>query len=103
MTSSCGRPKPEISLFICRLNTSLMSGGEGVRYAVLAFVPSVSSFSHVYAPCTLSPCENRLVTLACSESYQVLPSGGPRNGGMPSHCGYGRSAWPKGWVAGNPG
>src|SRR5579871_1400941 len=80
-----------------------MIGGFGVRYDVSELAPLVNSFCHVKAPCRSSPCEYRLVTFACSESYQVSPSGGPRNGGMPPHCGNGRSACFSGWLAGNPG
>src|SRR5215813_6124872 len=54
--------------------------------------------------CILNPRENRWVTFACSESYHVSPSGGPRNGGIPDpHCGCGRNAWTRGEDAGKPG
>src|SRR6202011_2877855 len=95
--------KAEICLSWRRLNTSLMRFGAGVRYVVSDATPRFNSFCQVKAESTLSPWENRLVTLACRESYQVEPSGGPREGGTPSHCGYGRSACFRGWLLGNPG
>src|ERR1051325_3424112 len=80
-----------------------MSAGAGGKYVVSAFAPRASSFCQVNAESTLSPWERRLVTLACRESYQVSPNGGPRKGESVPHCGYGRSAWFRLEVAGNPG
>src|SRR5581483_2367643 len=49
-----------------------------------------SCLAHVNRPVNWSPRENRLVALACTESYQVLPSGA-HNAVMLLNCGKGRS------------
>src|SRR5436853_6463845 len=97
MTSESGCSKLESCFACARLNTSLMSGGFGVRYDVSEFEPFVNSFDHVYATCMERLRENRCVSFVCSESYHVSPSGGPRNGGIPApHCGCGRKTCFKG-------
>src|SRR5712691_9157966 len=48
------------------------------------------------------PWENRLVALACSESYQLSPSGAQCMFVIPPNWGKGRKAWDTNAVAGNP-
>src|SRR5690348_14732535 len=42
-------------------------------------VPSTNPLDQTKDPCIDRPCENRLVAFTCSESYHVLPIGGPRS------------------------
>src|ERR1700749_1454712 len=62
-----------------------------------------SPLAQVKLPEAWNPCEYRLVTLTCIESYQVLPSGGPSQGDTPTHCGTARGDCSSNWVAGKPG
>src|SRR5215813_4476519 len=57
-------------------------------------VPRTSPLAQTNEPCTDKPCEKRLVPLNCSESYQVLPIGGPRSTAVGAvNCGDGRRFW----------
>src|SRR5271157_123299 len=81
-----------MSFWFGRLKTSLIGPDSAV----------VNSFCHVKADWRLIPCEKRLVTLACIESYHWLPRGASESE-MVVNCGNGRRAcarvWPTGKVA----
>src|SRR5438552_5366206 len=62
-----------------------------------------SSFDHVNAYVRSRPCEYRLVTFTCSESYQVLPNGAHRGASPELNCGNGRNDWATVAVNGKPG
>src|SRR3954469_14884988 len=50
-------------------------------------------FDQVNATVASRPCEKRLVIFACSESYQLLPSGAHSGLMLLLNCGYGRRLW----------
>src|SRR5215469_4119339 len=73
------------------------------NWPVSAPVPSTSAFDQTKDPCTCKPCENRFVTFVWSESYHVLPIGGPREtNGIVVHWGTGRICWATVWLVGIP-
>src|SRR5581483_3791625 len=67
-------------------------------------VPSTRPLDQTNDPCTDNPCEKRLVALNCSESYHVLPIGGPRSTAPGEvNWGDGRRLWATVCVSGIPG
>src|SRR5581483_4129900 len=68
-----GREKLESCLLLSRLKTSLTVCPSKSPPSLSA--PKVSSLDHVNEYVKSKPCENRLVTLVWSASYQVFPNG----------------------------
>src|SRR5215472_1635720 len=67
-------------------------------------VPLTRPLAHTNDACIDKPWEKRLATLVCSESYQVLPMGGPRSTAPGErNCGDGRRLWATVCVSGIPG
>src|SRR5689334_6583394 len=89
-------------LFCARLNTSFTSPETPNGPTLSASGPSVSSCDHVKLYVKSRPCENRLVTFACSELYHVSPTGAQRPPSPELNCGNGRRDCATVEVAGKP-
>src|SRR5689334_11371009 len=82
-----GVDAPVIDFRFSRLNTLFTVPPPALGLPPL---PRAISFCHVKAADISRPCEYRLVSFTCSESYQLLPRGAQRRARLSLYSGKGR-------------
>ena len=84
------------------MKTSLVGGVVGESVEISASVPLMNVLDQVNDVVKSRPWEKRLVALACSESYQLSPTGAQCMFVIPPNCGKGRKDCDTSAVEGNP-
>src|SRR5512136_3106198 len=101
MIQTIGRENKEIYLLAARLKTLFTTPPVAPPEAPMRSDPITSSFCQVNELERSRPCDNRLVTFTCIESYHVRPSG-DHLFVIVVYCGNGRNDWAAVWAVGKP-